>query len=133
MPLLPVTALPQRIQKLLEERQQHAGAITRIDATLAAIGAALKGPSVPSPAPNTAAPKTRKRRRGRGHFAMSAEASILAFVKGQKNPMSAEIHKHLKHEGRSSSASNALGKLVREKKLKRAPLAGQRGSRYSLA
>jgi ferric-dicitrate binding protein FerR (iron transport regulator) len=133
MPVLPATTLPQRIQKLLEERQQHADAISHIDATLAAIGAALKGPSAPSPAGNAPVPKTRKRRRGRGHFAMSAEASILAFVKGHKNPMSAEIHKHLKHEGRSSSASNALGKLVREKKLKRTPMAGQRGSRYSLA
>jgi hypothetical protein len=54
-------------------------------------------------------------------------------VKQQKNPTSAEIQKHLKDEGRSSSASNALGKLVREKKLKRTPIAGQRGSRYSLA
>jgi hypothetical protein len=42
-------------------------------------------------------------------------------------------HKHLKGEGRSSSANNALGKLVREKKLKRTPIVGKRGSRYSLA
>jgi hypothetical protein len=132
--VLPPTNLPQRIQKLLEERQRHhAEAISRIVAILAAIGAALKGVSVPAPSGSVPATKTRKRRRGRGRFAISAEASILAFVKQQKKPTTAEINEHLKGEGRSSSAGNALGKLVREKKLKRTPIAGQRGSRYSMA
>jgi hypothetical protein len=132
MPVLPVTTLPQRIQKLLEERQQHADAITRLDQILGGIGAALKGTSVPATTTNAPAAK-RKKRRGRGSFAMSADDSILAFVKTKKNPTSAEINQHIKSEGRSSSANNALGKLVKERKLRRTPLDGQRGSRYSLA
>ena len=131
--------LPTRITKLLEERQQHADALARIDETLAGINAAL-GSAVASkngkkPAAAQAAPKVPgKRRRGRGHFALSAEESILAFVKQQRNPTTSEVNQHLKDEGRSSTANNALGKLVRENKLDRAPLGkGIRGSRYSLA
>jgi hypothetical protein len=62
----------------------------------------------------------------------------LAFVKERKNPTSAEIFQHAKDEGRSTSAATALGKLVRNKKLKRTPLGmgipfgkGSRGSRYT--
>ena len=137
MPVLPATTLPQRIQKLLEERQQHADAIAHIDQLLGGIGAVLKGMTVPAPSSRTPAsaeaPAKRKRRRhGRGSFAMSADESILGFVKLKKNPTSAEINQHIKSEGRSSSANNALGKLVKEKRLKRTPIEGQRGSRYSL-
>jgi hypothetical protein len=133
MPTLPTTHLPNRIQKLIEERQQHADALVRIDHILGGVAAALNGTSAVSPNGKVPAVKGKKRRRGRGHFAVSAEASILAFVKQKQNPTSAEIVHHLKSEGRSASAINALGKLVSEKKLKRTPLKGQRGSRYSLA
>jgi len=138
MPTLPATDLPNRIQKLLEERQQHADSIAHIDHILAGVSETLKGASLASPNGKkpVAAPvaiKGKKQRRGRGHFAVSAEDSILAFVKQKKNPTSAEINQHIMSEGRSSSANNALGKLVKEKKLKRTPLEGQRGSRYSLA
>jgi hypothetical protein len=139
MPALPATDLPNRIQKLLEERRQHADALSRIDQILAGVSATLNGGSVASAtakkpaAAQAPAPKGKKVSRGRSQFAMSAEESILAFVKQKKNPTSAEINQHILSEGRSSSANNALGKLVREKKLKRAPIAGQRGSRYSLS
>ena len=53
-------------------------------------------------------------------------------MKQNGNPTTAEINRHLKDEGRSSSANNALGKLVKLKKLKRTQLEGERGSRYSL-
>jgi hypothetical protein len=139
MAILPATDLPNRIHKLLEEREQHANALAHIDQILAGVSATLKGAPVESmdgkkPAA-TAAPaavKGKKQRRGRGHFAVSAEESILGFVKLKKNPTSAEINQHIKSEGRSSSANNALGKLVKEKKLKRTPIPGERGSRYSL-
>jgi len=141
MPILPATTLPNRIQKLLEERQQHADALTHIDQVLAGVNATLSGAPVASlngkkpvvvVAQAPAVIKAKTRRRGRGHFSLSAEESILAFVKQKKSPTSAEINQHIKSEGRSSSANNALGKLVKEKKLKRTPIAGQRGSRYSL-
>jgi hypothetical protein len=47
--------------------------------------------------------------------------------------MGREIEKHWTSEGRAVSAANLLSKLVKEKKLKRTPLKGERGSRYSLA
>jgi hypothetical protein len=130
MAILPAFELPNRIQKLLEERQQHADAIIRIDLILGGVGAALKGAAPASPTVSAPAIKSVKRRRGKGHFPMSAEASVLAFVKQRKNPMTAEINQHLKDEGRSTNADNALNKLVKAKKLKRTPLEGQRGSRY---
>jgi hypothetical protein len=133
------TELSARIQKLLEERQQHADALSLIDQTLAGVSVALSG--APAAPPNgkavttVAAPASRtigKRRRGRGHFALSAEESVLAFVKRAKNPTTAEISKHLLGEGRSNGAINALTKLVKEKRLKRKPIEGERGSRYSV-
>jgi hypothetical protein len=139
MPTLPTVDLPDRIQKLLAERQHHSDAVTRIDGILGGVSAALKGAPLASSngqksvtaAPAPAGP-AKKRRRGRGHFPLSAEESILAFVKQMKNPTTAQINDHLIMEGRSSSANNALGKLFREKKLKRTAIEGQRGSRYSL-
>jgi hypothetical protein len=145
MPTLPTVDLPDRIQKLLAERQHHSDAVTRIDEILGGVNAALKGASLASPngqkSVATAAPapapapagKPKKRRRGRGHFPLSAEESILAFVKQMRSPTTAQINEHLQAEGRSSSANNALGKLFREKKLKRTAIEGQRGSRYSVA
>jgi hypothetical protein len=138
---MPASQLAQRIQHLVDERQQHTDAIARIDEILGGVGAALGGASaspngkkVVAAATQAPAPKGKKRRRGRGHFALSAEASILAFVKQEKNPTTAEISHHLLGEGRSNGAVNALTKLVKEKKLKRTPLGkGIRGSRYSLA
>jgi len=134
---------PQRIQQLVDERQQHADVLARIDQILGGIGAVLgraaastNGKKLVAAPASTQAPavKGKKRRRGRGHFALSAEESILAFVKQEKNPTTAEISQHLLGEGRSNGAINALTKLVKEKKLKRTPLGkGIRGSRYSLA
>ena len=132
--------LVERIQKLLDERRQHADVIVSIDQILGNVSAALGNSAVASPnrkmivttldAGNVPAVKDRKQRGRRGSFALSAEESILAFVKEKKNPTSAEISRYLNGEGRSASASNALGKLVKGKKLKRTPLGeGRLGSR----
>ena len=145
-----------RIQHLLEQREQHAQAITSIDATLARVGAALGGspshtapakkaavpakvapvkvapakvaakPTPAKPAPAAAKPKP-------GKFAMSGEASILAFIKSKGSPVGRDIEAKWKSEGRKGRAINTVSKLVREKKLKRTPLKGERGSRYSIA
>jgi hypothetical protein len=63
---------------------------------------------------------------------VSGEQSILTFVKSKTNPKGQEIESHWKNEGRKGRAANDLSKLVKEKKLKRAPLKGERGSRYTL-
>jgi len=75
----------------------------------------------------------RKRKRVRRKFAVSGEQSILNFVKSKSNPVGNEIQKHWASEGRAGAAANLISKLVKAKKLKRTPLKGERGSRYSLA
>jgi len=126
-----------RIEQLLRERQEHQEALTRIDEMLERVGEALgtgpRGrPSSGNHSPVTDAP-ARTRRRRRRKFAVSAAESVLAFVKQRKNPTTQEIKKHWTSEGRKGTADNALTLLVKDKKLKRTPLEGQRGSRYSLA
>jgi hypothetical protein len=74
----------------------------------------------------------RKGKRVRRKFAVSGEQIILNFVKGKSNPIGREIEKQWTKEGRAVTAANLLSKLIREKKLKRTPLKGERGSRYSL-
>jgi ferric-dicitrate binding protein FerR (iron transport regulator) len=126
-----------RIEQLLRERQRHQEALTRIDEMLERVGEALgtKPPGRPRGANHssvTEAPAQTRRRRRR-KFAISAGESVLAFVKERKNPTTQEIKKHWTSEGRKGTADNALTLLVKAKKLKRTPLEGQRGSRYSLA
>lgn len=135
--------LTQRIQHLLEERQQLAESLAQIETTLEQIGAALghgsygrRKPGRPPKfalAASAAAPK-KKRRRGRGAFATTAEEFVLSFIKSNRNPTSREINVAWKQEGRGHTADNTLTKLVKDRKLKRTPLGkGIRGSRYTLA
>lgn len=81
----------------------------------------------------TAANAGGRRKRTRRRFAVSGEQTILNFVKSRSNPIGKEIQKHWAREGRSGAAANLISKLVKEKRLKRAPLKNERGSRYSLA
>jgi len=64
---------------------------------------------------------------------VSGEQSILNFVKSRSNPVGKEIQKHWASEGRAGAAANLISKLVKAKMLKRTPLKGERGSRYSVA
>jgi hypothetical protein len=142
MAAISTTHLAQRIQHLLEERQQHADALAHVDGILEQIGAVLRSNHSglhpgrkPGRPPMTAAVVSapRKRRRRRGSFATTAEETILAFVKSNKNPIGREIEKHWKSEGRGATAANMLSKMVKARMLKRTPLCGEPGSRYSLA
>ena len=137
------TALANRVQQLLDERQQHEDAIQTINKTLAEISALLgSGPVAakvgPKPAakPSVAAAPTQssvKRPRTRGKFAVTGEQSILAFIKQKRNPTTQQINANWKKEGRGGSADSLLGKLVKGKTLKRKPLGKRLGSEYSLA
>jgi len=135
------TKLAVHIQKLVDKRQHHAEALAHLDQMLAGVGAALTGNAAPAKAaparrgrpPLASAPapvKGRKKRRKVGKYATSAEESLLAFVSQHKNPATKELKKHYFSEGRGGTVDNVLSKLVREKKLKREPLKGERGSRY---
>jgi hypothetical protein len=127
----------QRIEQLLHERQEHQEAVTHIDQMLERVGHALgaKLPGRPRGGNHlpVVEPPVRTRRRRRRNFAVSGDESIIAFVKERKNPTTKDLTKHWATEGRGGTAANALSRLVKEKKLKRAPLEGERGSRYSLA
>jgi len=137
------TALPNHIQQLLAQREQHTAAITQIDQTLAKVAAVLGGqvalsaavarPAVTAVAAKAPAAKGSRRRRSR--FGVSTAEVILTFVKAHKNPTTKEITEHLVSEGRTASVvSNALSVLTRAGELKRTPLGkGILGSRYSLA
>jgi len=131
-------SLTDRIQQLLDEREQHANAIAGIDKTLEQINGLLGGVKPgrkPGPKPAvmpSAVEQPAKRGRRRQRFAISGEESVLAFVKEQGKPTSQEIERQWKAEGRKGRAAKALSKLTREKKLKRTKLKGERGSRYSV-
>jgi len=62
---------------------------------------------------------------------MTAEELVLAFVRDQRNPTGREVNEHWRAAGRPWSADVTLGKLVKAKRLRRTPLDGERGSRYS--
>jgi hypothetical protein len=137
------SALTDHIQNLLDERQKHAVAMQGIDETLAEIGRILGQPvarfkaakaSAATAEVAVAAPtKGRKGRRKRGSYATTAEESVLAFIKEEGNPTTQEIKAHWMSEGRGGSADNELSRLTKKRKLKRIPIPGQRGSRYTLA
>ncbi len=139
------TDLPTRIQKLLEERQTHEAAITHIDKVLESVYSALGAAAAPArrapgrpaamaaaPAAPAAAKRGRGRRRSRGSYTTTGDDSVLDFIRANRNPTTKEIKAHWASEGRGGTADNVLSKLFREKKIKRLPLPGERGSRYAV-
>ena len=85
-------------------------------------------------APAPKAPAKRKRRKLR-KFKQTGSESILAFVKakGAQGATTAEIVANWKSQKRSGDGYTAAGELVKAGKLKRTPLKGQKGSRYTAA
>lgn len=143
--------LTSRVSELLSERHRHQTAIEQIDATISRVSAALGGgmPKIataplaakrrgrpPGFKPVTTAvaavAKPKRGRRRRGKFAVSGDESVLTFIKSHKNATTQDVNKHWKNEGRGNTADNTLTKLVKEKKLKRTPLQGKRGSSYTV-
>jgi hypothetical protein len=127
--------IPQRIQQLLDQRREHQDAIEQIDQKLEQISGLLELPArrgrrgrPPGRPAAAAAPAKRGRPRGK----ITAEQSITKFVQKQGNPTTREIKEHWRSERRKGTPDNTLSKMVRERKLKRQPLEGQRGSRYVL-
>ncbi len=111
-----------------------------MDATLQRVGAALQPGvsraasqlSTQSARPSSAAPKpSAKKGPSPSRVTTTADEGVLSFVKQNKNPTTREIEKNWAKEGRRGTAANTLTKLVKEKKIKREPLVGERGSRYS--
>tara|TARA_Y100000589_G_scaffold320768_1_gene351055 strand:+ start:479 stop:1060 length:582 start_codon:yes stop_codon:yes gene_type:complete len=145
------------VKKLQDERASHVKAIEAIDLTFQQLGIGAAAPAVPvapakksrrgrpkgsvnkktaakaaakkAPAKKTPAKKSGKRTRKT--FEVSGDESVLAFVKANAGCSTAQVNEHWTTEGRSGKADNALGKLVKEGKIKRKNIKGQRGSTYS--
>lgn len=128
------------IRRLQGERQKHSDAIEAIDKTFAQFGIAAPGkprlgrpPKAISLAAAPKAPKAGKSggRRRRGSFEKTGEDSVLDFVKSKGPVTAAEVNDHWSGEGRGGKADNALSKLVKNGKLKRNKVKGERGGTYS--
>lgn len=137
--------LASAISRLHAERQEHLDAISEIDAIFDQFGITAAAPKRRGRPRKTArrtrairkaAKKVRRgKRKARRKFATSGPNSILAFVRqgGRKGRTTGDIIRHWKSEGRGAGAYVLLGKMVRERKLKKENLEGQRGSRYTVA
>lgn len=130
------------VSKLQTERDGHVKAIEEIDSTFEQLGMKVTpatttkkrrgrpaGTSKKAKATKASAKKPTKR--GRGAFAVTGEESVLGFVKATAGCTTAQVNEHWVKEGRSGQANNALGKLVKEGKIARKNLKGQRGSTYT--
>ncbi len=139
------------VKKLQDERASHVKAIEAIDLTFTQLGIETDttpaAPSAPAkkrrgrPAGSgkkaKAAKKTTKKttkkktsKRTRKSFSVSGDESVLAFVNANPGCTTAQVNEHWTNEGRAGKADNALGKLVKEGKITRKNIKGQRGSTY---
>ena len=134
--------LIQLVQKMQDERTGHVQAIEAIDLTFKQLGIEVQlfaptakprrgrpaGTGKKSKSVKATPKKTSKRTRKT--FAVSGDESVLAFVKANPDCTTAQVNEHWTKEGRSGKADNALGKLVKEGKITRKNIRGQRGSTY---
>lgn len=131
------------VEQLQKQRQVHLDALAQIDSVFERYGIAPQGgggrvgrPRRGRP-PGSTSKKTGKRGRGRPRGRRSGgetgPASVLNFVgkSGSKGATSSEIVEHWKSESRAGLPYRTIGMLVEEGKLKRHPLPGERGSRYT--
>ena len=128
--------LPNDVQLLLNEHQQHQASLLEIDHKLAQVTTALTGTATAAfpKAASPATPSTPAKRRGRKPAGgITADEFVLAFVQSQDKPSTADVSKHWSRQKRKGTANNMLTKLVKEKKLKRIAAAGVRGSVYAVA
>ena len=71
-------------------------------------------------------------RRTRRSYRQTAEEFITSLITSRKANTSALINVEWKGAGRPGKADNTLSQMVKARKLKRAKLKGERGSRYSV-
>jgi hypothetical protein len=124
------------IDSLRSERERLQACVDEIDAVFGRLGGAGSG-GRPRTAGNGKVPAAstggRRGRRKHGSFAISGEESVFNFVKSQGKPNAAEVNQHWQKEGRGGKADNTLTKLVKDKRLKRVQIKGERGGRYQVA
>lgn len=125
-------SLPERIQQLVRERKQHAGALARIDKTLGEINKLVGLPAAGAQSAAAAAKPQGQKRRKRRKYPITGEQSIIELIKQRGGASTSEIRKHWAADGRGGTADNVLTLMVNAKKLKRTPLKDQPGSKYTL-
>lgn len=129
-----LSSVADRIQQLMQQREQHVGALARIDQTLQQVQALL-GPGSSSTLQVSRAPSWSKFKfptKRRGRSGITGRESVLALIQSKGSATSQEIRERWESDGRKGRPLNLLGLLVQKKVLKRTPLNGQRGSTYSL-
>jgi hypothetical protein len=132
----PARQLADTIARLQQRRRALVAELSQIDALCAKFGIQLqerKGPGRPPGRPKAGVAEPARGRRPRGRFVKSANVAIVDFLKskGAKGATTAEINNYWQSEGRAGSAYVAIGHLVKQRKIKRENLKGQRGSRYT--
>jgi hypothetical protein len=135
--------LVNEIKALQADRQHHAEAIAKIDATLARISKMLSsmllanGTATPAAAAPVAAPRhTHATSGGRPHkyrkLPLKGDEFVLDLLKQRGSATTLEINGAWKAQGRGGLANNVLVRLLKQRLIAREPLEGRRGSRYRL-
>ena len=140
MPRLSEAAVFDRtIAQLIQKRRTYAEGLAQIDAIFAKYNIQIGNGSASAAAPargratRAKAPTTAPaRRRGRRSFAQTADEFVLGLLK-DKQMITGEINAAWKRAGRGGAADNTLGKLVKERRIKRTPVKDGRGSSYAVA
>jgi hypothetical protein len=132
-------ALAEKIRLLQVDRERHARAIAEIDAVLTRIQQALSALqgrasdlAVEGGAAPTLAHDGPKPRRRYQKLPQTGEESVLAFIRQQGKPTTAEINDHWKSEGRPGVANPTVARLLKRGLLQRENDPAVRGSRYSV-
>lgn len=116
--------LAGRIRSLQAERDRHAREIASIDQVLSKIGEVLRlGGAAKLPGAEHV-------KRSKGRFALTAEQSVLQFIREKKNPSTADINGHWRSEGRKGTANVTILKLLKQNAIRRENDPHVRGSRY---
>lgn len=134
MPRLSQAAMFDRtISQLLTKRREYTQGLAHIDAIFAKYhiqvtnGAASAAPQSRA----TSAPRQSAGSRKRRSFSQTADEFILSSLRS-KPMVTGEINAAWKRAGRGGTADNSLGKLVKDKRIKRMPVKDRRGSRYTV-
>ena len=127
----PIVSLDKILSKLVKQRQEHVEALAKIDGIFDKYGIAppATAKQTVEAAPQLAAKKGRRRRRGR--FAQTAQAFVLGLLEG-KSKTGAEVNAAWTDAGRKARADTTLSLMTKKKLIKRVPVKGGRGSKYSV-
>jgi hypothetical protein len=140
--LSPAMAFEKYLSQLLSKRSEYVNGLQEIDGLFSKWGIKVEPPNGRGRKPGRpkmsqistvmvapAAGNGRKRRK-RGRFSHTADEFILSLLQGDKKLETKDINAAWKAAGRGGRADQPLAKMVKDGKLKRMKVKGERGSRY---